>query len=434
MIELILIILLGVFIGIFTGLLPALPVFTAPFLLYYFHSDLHLESLLIFWLAVVSGSQFFGSVAVITTKIPGEESSTIYLKDLDDIPLEAKNNLLYDTALGSYVAGLLAICIMWFATSNMNLEVLPRLMSVDVQIVIYTLALASFFFVNKSKSWTIALITLGIIIGPKNNYALIDSWYQVQEIFQGYTFYMVILGLILLPEIISKRKSNTLADGTFKATKSRFNWMLSIKSSLIGTLAGLIPGPSASLGSTYSYRLLGKNKEEKIIAAETANNGAVITSGIPLLLLALPINTNTMIMSNLMDVKSIDLPMAIVENSTLFPSLTIAELVIACLALCLTLYYFLSTHLIDWYIGIIKALHDNIKIILAIVVIGLIGLDLYTSEIMLARYLILLTFFSGIGLLLKKYKVNPIVLLFSIILSDKLIWLYIQFYNIYILN
>ena len=178
MIELILTMFTGIFVGIFTGLLPALPVFTGPFLLYYFYSGMPLEYLIVFWLAVVSGSQFFGSVAVITTKIPGEESSAIYLKDLDSLSLESKNKLLYNTALGSFIAGMTGVATIWLAMNNLNFDVLPTLMSVNVQIVIYTIALASFFFVNKSWRWTLALMTLGILIGPRNNYALNDYWYQ----------------------------------------------------------------------------------------------------------------------------------------------------------------------------------------------------------------------------------------------------------------
>ena len=149
MVELVLTIFAGIFVGIFTGLLPALPVFTGPFLLYYFYGDASLEYLIVFWLSVVSGSQFFGSVAVITTKIPGEESSAIYLNDLDKFSLWEKNKLLYNTALGSYIAGLFGIATIWLAMTYMNYDILPSLMSVNLQIVIYTLALASFFFVNK---------------------------------------------------------------------------------------------------------------------------------------------------------------------------------------------------------------------------------------------------------------------------------------------
>lgn len=430
MFELLITILAGIFVGIFTGLLPALPVFTGPFLLYYFYGDASLEYLIVFWLSVVSGSQFFGSVAVITTKIPGEESSAIYLNDLNKFSLWEKNKLLYNTALGSYIAGLFGIATIWLAMTYMNYDILPTLMSVNLQIVIYTLALASFFFVNKDWRWTIGLMCLGILIGPRNNYALNDYWYQLQELFQGYTFYMVILGTILIPQVFTSNSYFNVKQQKFEAIRLKFKWLASVKNSVIGCLSGLIPGPSASLGATYAYNLAGKKADDKIVAAETANNASVITVAIPLFLLALPININTMIMSNLMDIKSIDIPIEIMEMSNVFPSLTIIEVVLASLLFALTIYYLLSTRLIDWYVKIIQLLHYKIKLILIVVLALLIGVDLYSSEITWERYLILLSVFTVIGYILKKYKVNPIVLLFSIILSDKLIWLYIQMFTI----
>jgi len=430
MFELLITILAGIFVGIFTGLLPALPVFTGPFLLYYFYGDASLEYLIVFWLSVVSGSQFFGSVAVITTKIPGEESSAIYLNDLNKFSLWEKNKLLYNTALGSYIAGLFGIATIWLAMTYMNYDILPTLMSVNLQIVIYTLALASFFFVNKDWRWTIGLMCLGILIGPRNNYALNDYWYQLQELFQGYTFYMVILGTILIPQVFTSNSYFNVKQQKFEAIRLKFEWLASVKNSVIGCLSGLIPGPSASLGATYAYNLAGKKADDKIVAAETANNASVITVAIPLFLLALPININTMIMSNLMDIKSIDIPIEIMEMSNVFPSLTIIEVVLASLLFALTIYYLLSTRLIDWYVKIIQLLHYKIKLILIVVLALLIGVDLYSSEITWERYLILLSVFTVIGYILKKYKVNPIVLLFSIILSDKLIWLYIQMFTI----
>ena len=430
MFELLITILAGIFVGIFTGLLPALPVFTGPFLLYYFYGDASLEYLIVFWLSVVSGSQFFGSVAVITTKIPGEESSAIYLNDLNKFSLWEKNKLLYNTALGSYIAGLFGIATIWLAMTYMNYDILPTLMSVNLQIVIYTLALASFFFVNKDWRWTIGLMCLGILIGPRNNYALNDYWYQLQELFQGYTFYMVILGTILIPQVFTSNSYFNVKQQKFEAIRLKFEWLASVKNSVIGCLSGLIPGPSASLGATYAYNLAGKKADDKIVAAETANNASVITVAIPLFLLALPININRMIMSNLMDIKSIDIPIEIMEMSNVFPSLTIIEVVLASLLFALTIYYLLSTRLIDWYVKIIQLLHYKIKLILIVVLALLIGVDLYSSEITWERYLILLSVFTVIGYILKKYKVNPIVLLFSIILSDKLIWLYIQMFTI----
>jgi TctA family transporter len=135
--TLILIILAGIFVGIVTGLLPALPVYIGPFILYYFHNSLSLEYLLIFWLVVVSGSQFFGSVATITTKIPGEESALVYLKDLDYLTLDERRALLYQTAVGSLIAGIASTVFLYVALQYVNLDNLPFIINHCVFIIEY---------------------------------------------------------------------------------------------------------------------------------------------------------------------------------------------------------------------------------------------------------------------------------------------------------
>ena len=431
MIELLLITLLGVFVGVLTGLLPALPVYTGPFLLYYFHSNFPIEHLIVFWLAVVSGSQFFGSVAVITTRIPGEESSAIYLNDLLVLDDHNKNILLYHTALGSFIAGLVAVIFTWTFINLININVLPTLMGASIQLVIYTIAILSFFFIDKRVLWTLGLITLGILIGPKNNYALPDWWYQVQFVFQGYTFYMIILGTLLIPEILSITQKHPRTSSYHIDKNSKFNYFHGIKDSIIGAIVGLIPGPSASIGATYAYRLAGNDTKQRIISAETANNGSVISSALPLLLLGLPINQNTLLMSNLMYVKSIFLPEVILEPSSVISSLTVIEVALVGLSISLVIYYMLSTHLINFYVKLVEMLHYKIKWILVGIISILVWIDVYTSEITISHYLTLLCFFMMIGIILKHYRVSAIVFLFSIILSDKLIWLGIQNFKLY---
>jgi TctA family transporter len=114
----------------------------------------------------------------------------------------------------------------------------------------------------------------------------------------------------------------------------------------------------------------------------------------------------------------------------MLPGFNIIEVALFALTAALGIYYILSTRLIDWYVSVIRALHGNVRWLLAVVVTLLIFVDLSVAEITYDRYIILLGFFTIIGVILKRYNVNPIVLLFSIILSDKLIWLYIQVYNI----
>ena len=431
MITLFFIILAGICVGILTGLLPALPVYIGPFLLYYFHNDLSLEYLLVFWLVVVSGSQFFGSVATITTKIPGEESALVYLHDLDGLTLQERNSLLHQTAVGSLIGGIVSSVFLYFALKIVNLDNLPVLASVKFQLVLYTVTLLSLLVTNKNLVWTILLFCLGFMISPQNNYAINSTWFELKTWFQGYTFFMVLLGVMIIPQILAYYDNKTSYDSKFtKITSSSQNLWLSFKSTFIGLVAGLIPGPSATTASAIAYKTTTRSVSDKIIAAETANNSSVISCALPLLAFALPINQNTLIMSNIADIKSLYLPNAIFAGSFL-QSFSVLDITIMSLMVSLFIYYYLSTHLIDLYARFVVTLHSRIKYILITVIALLIGIDLYTAETTLVSYLILLTFFTILGIVLKLKNVSPLPLLFTIILGDKLIWLYIQAYNIY---
>ena len=428
MIEILSVALAGIFVGILTGLLPALPVFTGPFLLYYFYSDLPLEHMLVFWLTVVSGSQFFGSVATITTRIPGEESSLIYLEDLKKFTIEQKNKLLHDTALGSFVAGMLALMFIYLFVHYINFDVLPWLAGMKFQMFIYSLAIIGFFFIEKKFFWTLLMIVAGIAISPNNNYALPEVWYELQYLTQGHTFYMLVLGTLLIPTIVFSDHSEAKVEGNFRATRSPYDIWLGIKSSVIGLVAGLIPGPSASIAAIGAYRSAGKETRKKIIAAETANNSSVLTSALPLLILGIPINQNTLIMSNILDMRGITITEWLLEPGVL--GMSVIDTALLVVLGSLVLFYILSTNLINWYTALIVGLHHKMKFILLIILSGLIALDISSNEITWIEYVSLLSVLTAFGFLLKKYKVSPLPFLFAAILGNKLIWLYIQFFAI----
>jgi TctA family transporter len=432
MIELIFLALFGIVVGILTGLLPALPVFTGPFLLFYFYNDFPLEHLLVFWLAVVSGSQFFGSIAVITTRIPGEESSLVYINDLDGLSQKVKNQLLYSTAHGSLIAALLSSLFVWFCVQFINIGDVPWLMGVEFQYTVYMLALLSFIFVSGQYGWSLLLIALGIMLGPKQNYAIPDEWFILQHYTQGYTFYMLALGVIVFPDVFMSSSAKATIDEHFEILKDKsFSYYQGIKSSLIGLAAGLVPGPSASLAAVAAYRTAGKDKTKKIIAAETANNASVITCSIPLLLMAMPINFNTLLMSNIVDLKGMTIFDEILEPSVL-GGLRVIDTTLLVLVGSVIVYYVLATHLIDWYAKFIVAIHHRMKVILFTILSGLIAVDLWASELTIVSYLMLLSAFAALGFFLKHKQVSPLPFLFATILGDKLVWLNIQAFNIYL--
>ncbi len=87
MLELFIMLLFGGIAGILIGLLPGIPFYLAPFMLFPFIGNLTVEQILVFWLACQIGSQYFSSVAAILMKIPGESSSLVYINDIPKLSI-----------------------------------------------------------------------------------------------------------------------------------------------------------------------------------------------------------------------------------------------------------------------------------------------------------------------------------------------------------
>ena len=431
MFELIVVSFAGILIGMLAGLLPALPVFTGPLILYYFVQDYYpVEYLLVFWLASYSGTQFFGSIATITTRITGEESAAIYLKDIDNLSLDQKRNLLYDTALGSYIAATLSLIFVWVVVKYTGIGTFPQLMGLPVQMVVYAFAILLFFFIQPKKWFaTLLIIALGLMIGPRQNYALPDIWYNIQQWFHGYTLYMVVMGTIIFPTLLEPVQQAVNVERFGRVRNRGYSVLAGLRSTLIGAVAGLIPGPSASVATAFAYRTGGSSSYRRILNAETANNSAVVTCALPFFLLGLPINQNTLLMSNIMDVQSLDIVSAIQETGMF--GLTVFDLVIAVSLFVMVVYFWLSTNLIDLYAGLVQRLHHRMPYVVGIILLALIAVDLQYAEIGLAHYLTLLVLFTVFGIMLRKLKISAIPFLFAIILADKIIWLGIQASAIY---
>ena len=110
MLELFLIISIGIISGAIIGLLPGLPAYIVPLILFPFVSQLGIDQILAFWLTTHIGSQYFGSVAAILLKIPGEASSLVYVRDLDRLTITQRLDLIRQTAWGSTIGTLTALC------------------------------------------------------------------------------------------------------------------------------------------------------------------------------------------------------------------------------------------------------------------------------------------------------------------------------------
>jgi putative tricarboxylic transport membrane protein len=387
----------------------------------------------VFWATAAIGSQFFGSVSTITLGIPGEASSLVYINDLKSMTLEERNRLLYQTAKGSLFAGVVALAVVWSAyhwLSGMS----HVLASVNFTLAIFLIVVSLFAATDRRPLIALFLLLVGIALGPTNNYALPTWWYQIQQLFENTSFFLLVAGLMIIPDLIFDRlHADGKAPTHYQASASDDRtWWTIIKSTVIGLFAGSVPGPAAETASAAAYHAHRRQGVfQQVVAAETANNPGVVMMFLPFFVMGLPITASALIISNVMDIKNVDIPTLAAQSSHYFSGLTVFDTVIATAMLATVFYFLLSTKFIDIYVSVVKRLYGKSKWLLFAIISAMVVADMYFNETTLLIYVSLLVFFTVIGTVLKYFKANPILLIFGIMFGDRLIWTVLQFYNIY---
>jgi putative tricarboxylic transport membrane protein len=434
--EIFIIFTLGILTGIAIGLFPVFPIYLGAFLLYVTANFLTPEQILLFWAVSSIGSQFFCSVSTITLGIPGDASSLIYINDIKKLSLNERNRLLWSTSRGSLISASFALClvfILYYIYTKYNHVFLS-----GIEIKLFFLYLVIIFLIFSSpnnKLLTGIIGCLALFIAPQNNYALPISWYSISLLFQHTTFFMLVLALIVIPDILSYKLSD------IDTNKSSFNPVPDIlpkklvaKNSLLGCIISLLPGSAAELSAAVAYHTTKGNFKNKIIAAETANNPGVIMMLLPFFLLGLPFTPSSIIVSNIMDLQLVNIVTFGKSNSVIFDGLTVFESLIALSLLSVLFYYFLSIRFINFYINIVRLAQYKLKFILLLTILLMMVLDLYIQEITLLNYTVLLIFYISLGFIFRRFKINVLPFVFMWLLGDSIIWSSIQFYTIYFGN
>lgn len=432
MIELALILTLGIITGIAIGLFPVFPIYFGAFILYLVSSLWTPEMMLLFWITASIGSQFFGSVSAITLGIPGDASSLIYIDKIKQLSLTQRNQLLWSTARGSLVGGVMSLALVWILYNVYTAFGFSFLATIEIKfilllsVVFFTLALSS------NKPVALVLAILGLLISPQNNYTLPQEWYTFSIWFQHSTFFMLVLGLMVVPDLVKYQVQQLSKIDNFQSTPGCMPWWLILKNSLLGCVVGLVPGPAAETASATAYSVNHRRPiNERIIAAESANNPGVIMMLLPLFLMGLPFTASSLVISNIMDSRMIELPELARSSSSFISSLSVFDSVIVFGLIVTGFYYFFSTRFIDFYARVVHLLQTRMKIVLLIVSIVMMILDAHIQEITMMTYLGLMFIFLALGMLLKYFRISPIPMIFVYLLGDQIIWASTQFYNIY---
>lgn len=439
MLELILISLSGLIVGLIVGLAPGLGVANTMIILTPWLFSLDPVNLLCFYVCVLTGSQFYGSITSVITGTAGEPGSIVaaenskFFNSINDkiriIKLTATGSLM-GNVISSFVVGL--ILIFWIDLSV--------IFSTKLKLIVYAGSLMLFFLLEKNKKQAaLALILIFLLrsIGENriDNYSFLT--FDIVELKNGLPIIPMLLGIVSFPLLIETLKAG-LAYQKIEYNTELINKKVSLpviavgfKSSIIGTIMGLVPGigltSSGLVASKTSFRQTNnflKNKFLAVYSSETANNAASVSALIPLLLFGLAIIPSETVILDFLEL----------NGYTYFSKEQIVQLILSILPMFIVIScvnWFLS-----WKVGkpIIILAQRHFKILMGLVLAVLIfvlfynGLNFYLGNNQ-AIYFITFTLSFLLGLIFR--VVEPGILIYGIWVAPSLIETGLRSYHLY---
>ncbi len=308
-------IVFGTFLGIIVGALPGLTATMAVALLVSLTYGLSPVNAIVVLVSVYLGGIYGGSRAAILLNVPGTPSSAATA--LDGFPLTrrgegAKAGIIVTTF--SALGGILGLIILILAS--------PFLANFALKFGVWEYFWMAIFGIFMSSNLTSSRIYKGLIAGFMG---MLISCVGLDPIhgFGRYTFGQTSLmgGISLVPAMIglfglaeafeairnplshSREDSEQEQVPLFQLFVSSLKMLfkkpiLFLRSGIVGTLIGALPGVGPDIASWVSYDLAKRSSKEKdkfgqgsyegVIASETANNAATSGVFIPLLTLGIP--------------------------------------------------------------------------------------------------------------------------------------------------
>ncbi|MBW1697694.1 MAG: tripartite tricarboxylate transporter permease [Deltaproteobacteria bacterium] len=301
---------LGVFLGITVGAIPGLTgsmliALTVP-LTFYMDNDLALILLVAMYVGAISG----GLITATLLRMPGTPASVV--TTFDGYPLAKSGKSGRAIGIGimsSFVGGLIS----WIFLITLS----PPLAKVALKFgpfEFFSLVLMALVMISAVGEGSIlkGFISglLGLLAACPGMDALSGTLrleFGFDEMAAGFSLIPVLIGLFGISQIITdltniERKVERIPisfKGMFLSLKDLKDQATNlIRSSVLGTWVGILPGIGANIGSLLAYSAakssskkpqdFGKGSEEGIVASEAANNATIGGALIPLVTLGIP--------------------------------------------------------------------------------------------------------------------------------------------------
>lgn len=340
---------IGVFAGIYIGAIPGLSVTMAASLLISMTYSWDVNSALALMMGVWVGGVYGGSRAAILLNIPGAPAAVA--TTFDGYPLAKKGEAgkaIAVSTIMSVFGGMFGLIIMVIAApyiSKVALSFSPK----DYLLLLLMGLMLVGSLGGKSAIKGIFAAAVGLMLGVVGTDAITGLGrftFGVSDMRTGLSYITVMIGMFGIGEALFQLlhrdrpivKQNV---SEMRPPKSILLKMipLSLRSSLIGTVVGALPGAGGDLAALMAYDAakrtvknpevpLGEGAYEGIVAPESANNAAVGGALIPMLTLGIPGDSVTAIMIGALSIHNIRVgPMIMSTQPKLFSTLAIMLLV-----------------------------------------------------------------------------------------------------------
>jgi len=343
---------IGCFLGTIIGALPGLGPSNGVAILIplTFALGLDATSALVLMTAVYYGAMYGGRISSILLNIPGDEPAL--MTTLDGYPMAKAGragDALVLSGVASFVGAFLATLGLIFLA-----PVLARVAFLFGPAEYFALYLLAFCTLggmasnNQAKAAIASCIGLAIaMIGVDNSSGLPRLTGGNMHLYDGVDFLVAIVGLFAITEVFSFIESHGKHSSlgvTLEKVKIPWKeiyetrWVM-LRSSVVGFIAGVLPGAGASLGSFLAYMSekslagekggFGTGVAKGIAAPEAGNNAAAGGALVPMLTLGVPgSGTTAVLLALLMTLNITPGPTLFTENPEVVWGL-IASLLIA---------------------------------------------------------------------------------------------------------
>ena len=317
---------LGVAVGIIFGAIPGLSSVIGITLLLPITYSLDIYSSLCVLIGVYCGGIYGGSITAILIDTPGAPASACTMLDGHPMARKGKAGIALSIALrASFVGGVISVFLLLLLGPSLAKIALKFGPSEMFGLCLIGLTvIPSVVGNNPKKGFLAALMGLFVtVIGGDAFSGLTRMTFGIGQLRGGINLAPTMIGVFAFSQVIKKvynaGKSDSTAQDFTKQTypwKSLFShWKTLIKSILLGTGIGAIPGTGPSLAAFVAYNSaknsskhpeeFGTGIEEGIIAPESANNAVTGAAFIPLLSLGIPGDTATAVLAGAMTIAGV---------------------------------------------------------------------------------------------------------------------------------